>query len=247
MNRGSNIGKDVRFAAKVQKNHPSSLFLSLSPSGRKLSKERSRTRENLYANGDRSLAYRIRHLDRDRTGSWGEGRRGGGGEGKGLAGYIRVEMETLAKIFSVPEITNMPPTRRVHSFSANGSGMKLLKPIPFETSRFPEWGTPFSHLLFKLENFRTRFSTPGLASERNRITCCIFVGQDRKRSRDYNQTIFLRSLQMFKVQSSKQNFVRFRNGFEARALSRGIGPRWKDPAALSSPLASRLALLRQNV
>lgn len=120
-------------------------------------------------------------------------------------------METLAKIFSVPEITNMPPTRRVHSFSANGSGMKLLKPIPFETSRFPEWGTPFSHLLFKLENFRTRFSTPGLASERNRITCCIFVGQDRKRSRDYNQT--RSSFDLFKCSKSKVR-SKISSGFE---------------------------------
>lgn len=29
------------------------------------------------------------------------------------------------EIFFVPEITNMPPTRRVHSFSVNGSGMKF--------------------------------------------------------------------------------------------------------------------------
>lgn len=90
--------------------------------------------------GDRSLAYRIRHLDRDRTGR----------RGRGLAGYIpRAEMETLAKIFSVPEITNMPPTRRVHSFSANGSGMKLLKPIPLRNFPLPEWRTSStpSHLL----------------------------------------------------------------------------------------------------
>lgn len=119
--------------------------------------------------GDRSLAYRIRHLDRDRTGR----------RGRGLAGYIpRAEMETLAKIFSVPEITNMPPTRRVHSFSANGSGMKLLKPIPLRNFPLPEWRTsstpshppPSSNW----KTFELGFS-PGLASERNRITCCVFV------------------------------------------------------------------------
>lgn len=112
--------------------------------------------------------YRIRHLDRDRTGSE---------RGRGLAGYIRVEMETLAKIFSVPEITNMPPTRRVHSFSANGSGMKLLKPIPFETSRFPNGGNlPPPLQTGKLSN--SVLAGFGVREESNYVLH--FRGQDRK-------------------------------------------------------------------
>lgn len=141
-----------------------------------------------------------------------------------MAGYIRVEMETLAKIFSVPEITNMPPTRRVHSFSANGSGMKLLKPIPFETSRFPNGEPP--PLLFKLENFRTRFS-PSLASERNRITCCIFVDRiERLESRVIKRisvpfpSLLIRSLQIFAIPCKVRTLGKISRSRCFEALSR---------------------------
>lgn len=158
-------------------------------------------------------------------------------------------METLAKIFSVPEITNMPPTRRVHSFSANGSGMKLLKPIPFETSRFPNGEPP--PLLFKLENFRTRFS-PGLASERNRITCCIFVDRiERLESRVIKRISLpfpsdsISSNIRDSVQSSNfgQNFEisLFRGFIEGSSSLRLEGSRRAFFAGFS------VALLRQNV
>lgn len=160
-------------------------------------------------------------------------------------------METLAKIFSVPEITNMPPTRRVHSFSANGSGMKLLKPIPFETSRFPMGGT--SPLLFKLENFRTRFS-PGLASERNRITCCIFVDRiERLESRVIKRISLpfpsISSNIPWKLSNFRSGKIsRSRPGFEASSIIEGSSSlRMEGSRRAFFSAGFSVALLRQNV
>lgn len=64
----------------------------------------------LYANTKSSTLYGLRHLDRDSVLLGVQGTR------------------EMAKIFSTPEITNMPATQRVHSFSVNedGNGVTVL-------------------------------------------------------------------------------------------------------------------------
>lgn len=87
-----------------------------------------------------------------------------------------------------------------------------------------------SPLLFKLENFRTRFS-PGLASERNRITCCIFVDRiERLESRVIKRIslpfpslpfdLFKYSVETFEL-SFGQNFE-ISSWFRGLVLYRGI-------------------------
>lgn len=148
-------------------------------------------------------------------------RRGGGG---GWLVTFESRWKRWQKYSPCPRSPICPPTRRVHSFSANGSGMKLLKPIPFETSRFPNGEPP--PLLFKLENFRTRFS-PGLASERNRITCCIFVDRiERLESRVIKRisvpfpSLLIRSLQIFAIPCKVRTLGKISRSRCFEALSR---------------------------
>ena len=66
---------------------------------------KNRIRRVLYANIKSSTPYELRHLDCDSVLSSPEARE--------------------AEIFSMPEITNMPATRRVHSFSVNEQSYRL--------------------------------------------------------------------------------------------------------------------------
>lgn len=56
----------------------------------------------LYANTKSSTLYGLRHLDRD-----------------SVLPRVQRGKQEMAEIFSTPEITNMPATRPVHSFSVN--------------------------------------------------------------------------------------------------------------------------------
>lgn len=110
-----------------------------------------------------------------------------------------------------------------------------------------------SPLLFKLENFRTRFS-PGLASERNRITCCIFVDRiERLESRVIKRISLpfpsISSNIPWKLSNFRSGKIsRSRPGFEASSFIEGSSSlRMEGSRRAFFSAGFSVALLRQNV